>query len=181
MARLVGGAALAVRRWRHAKPMGSGAECLQALNEAASASGATGQSNSRTELELASHRGQLGPTLLDHLLGAGKQAGWHGQSKAPCGFQVHEELDVCDALDGKIGWLFSFENASGINPCLAMRLHEIAAVAHQPSGHREVARLRDRRNRVSRSKRRELFTPECENGIRREHEATRAQCAEALK
>src|SRR5918993_298159 len=87
----------------------------------------------RSRLELATTgaavREQLVSVLLDHLVGASKQSGWHGQSKAPRSFQVHEELDVRHALDGKTRGFLCLKYAPGKNPCLAVRLYETPAIA----------------------------------------------------
>src|SRR6185503_11801236 len=56
----------------------------------------------------------------------------HGETEAPCRFQVDEELDSRDQLDWQVRWLLALQDASGINTSLTVRLHKIPSVTHKP-------------------------------------------------
>ena len=62
-------------------------------------------------------------------------------------------------------------------PGLPVRLAEIAAVAHQPAGEREVARLRDRRHLVAHGERGKLLAAVGEVGIGAEDQSAGAALA----
>jgi hypothetical protein len=53
---------------------------------------------------------------FDHLVGAGKDRGWHGEAKRLGGLQVDDQLEFCWLLDRQIGRLGAMEDFSGVNP-----------------------------------------------------------------
>jgi hypothetical protein len=60
-------------------------------------------------------------------------------------------------LHGEVGRLLAFENASGIDANLAVRIAEVSAIAYQPSDRGELTNRVDRGLRMAGRQRRELF------------------------
>src|SRR6266498_4659684 len=91
------------------------------------------------------------PVLFDYLVGATEEREREGEAEGFGCLEVDEQLEFRDLLDWQISRLVSLEYASGIDACLAMRLHKTASVTHQAASDSEVARLVYRRHRVANS------------------------------
>jgi hypothetical protein len=75
------------------------------------------------------HAPQRSPCLFDHLIGAGEQRGRHGKAKRPGGSEIDHQLDLGRLLDWQVRWLLAFQDATGIDARLALRIGNAAAIA----------------------------------------------------
>ena len=82
---------------------------------------------------------QTEQALLDHLIGANEQSGWHSQAERPSGLEVDNQLDFCGLLNRKIGGPLALENPADVYPEQTIRLREIGSVAHETAGDRKLA------------------------------------------
>ena len=100
--------------------------------------------------------------------------GGNDDAEADGGLEVDEQLDLGDPLHRQLRRLLALQDAAGMAPGLPVRLAEIAAIAHQPAGEREVARLGDRRHLVADGERGELLAAVGEVGIGAEDQSAGA-------
>ena len=63
--------------------------------------------------------GQLGH-LIDHLVGAAEQREREGNAERFGGLEIEDQLDLGGLLNGQVGWLFTLENAAGIERSLTV-------------------------------------------------------------
>src|SRR6266852_3880581 len=111
-------------------------------------------------------------SLFDHLVGEREDLWRNFEPQSPRGLEVDDELELGDLLDGQIDGLLALENPAGVDACLAVRLRNAAAIAHQAAGDGEVARLKDRRGRVAEGQVDKPFTPADEERVGTDHEPT---------
>src|SRR5262249_36537480 len=64
------------------------------------------------------------------------------------GLQVDDQLELGLLLNRQIGWLVTFDDASNVDPDLPILIGNAAAVAHQPAGDYEIAKMPHRRHRM---------------------------------
>src|SRR5262249_38599920 len=69
--------------------------------------------------------------LFNHLVGSIEQAKWYGETKRPGGLQVDDEIEFSWLQNWKIGRLFTFEDSSGVDACLPIRIGDAGGVADQ--------------------------------------------------
>jgi hypothetical protein len=58
--------------------------------------------------------------LFDHLVGAGKQRRWHGETEHLRGLEVDEQLDLRGLNDRQVGRLVALENPAGVDAGLTV-------------------------------------------------------------
>jgi hypothetical protein len=81
-------------------------------------------------------RVQKSGNLTRSLVDAAEQWKRHCDAERFGGAEVEEHLNFRALLDRQLARLFALENAAGINAKPAMRIHNIAPVAHQGAGRR---------------------------------------------
>jgi hypothetical protein len=91
-------------------------------------------------------RCQLSRALFDHLVGAADQRVGDGDTKGLGGLEIDGQLDLGYLLDRQVGGLFALEDAGSIDAGLPVRVPDIATVAHQAAGCREIAHGMDSRH-----------------------------------
>ena len=125
------------------------------------------------ELDARESRAGRSTRSFDDSVGAAQKRGREGYAKRVGGLQINEQLDFGDALHRQIGRLLRLEDSAGIDASLAVRLPEIAAIAHQPAGDRKVAGLRYRRHCMANRELGKLMTAVSEIGIGAEDKSAR--------
>ena len=78
-------------------------------------------------------------SLLDHLVGEGKERRWHIDAKTFGGLEVDHELEFDGLHDRQVGGLFTLENPSSVKADLVKGIVHIGAVAHQATGNSRVS------------------------------------------
>src|SRR6476660_5568124 len=78
---------------------------------------------------------------LDHLVGAGGQAGRQLDAQCLRSLQVDYKLELGRLQQWQLGWFCTFENASGIITDLAIGVERINPIAHQPASRGIFAEL----------------------------------------
>ena len=86
---------------------------------------------------------------LDNLVGAADERQREGNAKRLCGLEIDDHLDLHDLLHRQIGGLAALEDFPRVEADLAVSIGQVAPIAHQAAGYREVAPSGDRRNRVA--------------------------------
>src|ERR1700758_166295 len=89
-------------------------------------------------------------SLLDHLVGAGKDRGLHGQSERLGGLEVNNQLECRRLLDWQIGRLRAVEDPAGVNTGLTPDREIVNSIADQATDRREIAQPVARRNGMAR-------------------------------
>src|SRR5262249_10152670 len=105
-------------------------------------------------------------TSFDHLVGAGKQRGRHGDAERFRGLEVDHQLELSRPLHGQVGWLFALENAASVDPGKVIRSGQTWSVTHQAAVRSEISPLKDCRYRMARLERDELCAPVTEERVR---------------
>ena len=105
----------------------------------------------------------------------------HGEAKDFGGLEVDHHLEFRDLLDRQISGFVAPNDPPSIDAGLAVRLHKIAAVTREAAGDTEVARLLDRRHRVTSRKGSQLFTMEGEEGVGGDHKSARPQLGQGCE
>ena len=72
-------------------------------------------------------------SLLDHLVGAGEQHWWNLQTERFRGLEVDHQLDLGRPLDRQVGGLGALEYLIHVDRGVAVVLHSVGPVAHQPA------------------------------------------------
>src|SRR5215475_1038722 len=103
--------------------------------------------------------------LLDHFVGTSDQCvGDVDTERLRCP-EIDNKLDLGDLLDGQIGRLLAFEDATGVDAGLLVCLPEIATVTQQPTAHGKFAHRVDRRHCVLKCHSGELLRATIENNV----------------
>src|SRR5262249_49533697 len=76
-------------------------------------------------------RGPSTPSL-DHLVGAGEQCRWYGESERLRSLKVDDQLDLGGLLDWQVGRLLAFENTAGVEASPAVRIGEASPLTPHP-------------------------------------------------
>src|SRR5262249_41732191 len=84
-------------------------------------------------------------SLFDHLVGAGEQREWDGQTKGLGRFQVEDEFDFDRLLNRQLGGLLALGDPADIGTRQAVWFGKTAPIAHQSARCREWPILIDRR------------------------------------
>src|SRR6266516_1250357 len=84
--------------------------------------------------------------LFDHLVGASEQCRRYGEAKRFGRFKVDDQLKLRRLLDWQISGKRALENFTDVDTDLAVCIHNVRIVTHQPTRRREVAKLIDRGN-----------------------------------
>src|SRR5262249_17307589 len=86
---------------------------------------------------------RLAPCLFDHFVGGGLQGQRDGKAERLRGLEVDDQLELGRLLDRKRGRRRALENARDIGAGAAVIVVRVAAVADQPAGQGELARVVD--------------------------------------
>src|SRR5262245_53706176 len=73
-------------------------------------------------------------TSFDHLVGAGEQGVWNGQSKSLGGLDVDHQLILGRGLHREVGRLLALEDAIDITGCTPGLIEEIGSKADETAG-----------------------------------------------
>jgi hypothetical protein len=69
--------------------------------------------------------------LFDHLVGPREQARRQLEVERLCGSQVDDQLKMCRLLNWKLGWLFTFDDASTVLTGRVIHLNCVGAIRDQ--------------------------------------------------
>src|SRR5262245_51122782 len=86
---------------------------------------------------------------LDHLVGEREQRRRNLETERLGGVRIDEKLDLGDLLNRQIGGLAALQDSPGIYAGLPVRFRGAAAIAQQPAGRDELARVEDRDHPMS--------------------------------
>src|SRR5262245_45286828 len=73
--------------------------------------------------------------LFDHLIGAGEQRCWDGQTERSCRFEIDRQMDLCRLHDRKVLWFFTLENPTNIDAPVTIRAWQAGSIAQQAASH----------------------------------------------
>src|SRR5262249_42540576 len=91
---------------------------------------------------------QQNPFLFDHLVGAGEQCWRDFDAEHHRCCQVDDKLELARLHDWDVSRLNPLEDATGVDADLAVGVHSIGSITHQPAGFDKVAHVIRRRNCV---------------------------------
>src|SRR3977135_1263228 len=77
---------------------------------------------SRPQHHNRTHAPQQTEQLFDHLIGPGEQRERKGETKRLCGLEIYDQFNFHQLMDGKVGWLVAFDDTSGVDADLAVRI-----------------------------------------------------------
>src|SRR5215475_3857585 len=86
---------------------------------------------------------------FNHLVGAGEQGVWNGQSKSLGGLDVDHQLILGRGLHRQISWLLALEDAIDITGRALVQVDIIRPIGHETASSSEEAFVVDRRKFVS--------------------------------
>jgi hypothetical protein len=72
--------------------------------------------------------------LFDHLVGAGEQRWWHGETEGPRGLEVNHQLVLGRCLHWQVGRILAPENAIDVPGRASVLIDPIGPVGNQPAG-----------------------------------------------
>ena len=73
----------------------------------------------------------IGPTLFDHLVGAGKEWRWHCEAKRPSGLEVDDHFVLRRLLIGQIAGFFATKNTVDVGRAATEDVDTIRTVVDQ--------------------------------------------------
>src|SRR5262245_23555565 len=111
---------------------------------------------------------------FDHLVGARDQRAWNVDTDNLCRLQVDDELKLGRAQDRHICRLLALEDTAGIDAGQAKLVHGARSVAHQSADLDKITQVVDRRQRMARRLRDDLYTTVTEQALWTDEECIRA-------
>ena len=87
--------------------------------------------------------------LFDHLIGAAEHCRRNCEAECFRGLEVDDQLELDRLRDGQVGRLGPFENPSGVDAGLSIRIGEAGAVTREAAGGRKIRKRVDAGHRVT--------------------------------
>src|SRR5262249_22257258 len=72
--------------------------------------------------------------LLDHLVGAGEQRGWHVEAERLGGLEIHDELEFSRRLNREVLWSRPVQDSADVACRASNHIGQISAVADETTG-----------------------------------------------